>query len=80
MRPLPADPLAFHALVISAFCDDIASGKGWERTNALREVSISLGECRSGTALSSADADRAPTGLAPPGFNRISQRESKRER
>ena len=40
MRPLPADPLAFHALVISAFCDDIASGKGWERTNALREVSI----------------------------------------
>jgi hypothetical protein len=46
MKPLPSDPFAFQARVMSAFCDDlfdIASGKSasCERTNALRQVSIS---------------------------------------
>ena len=46
MKPLPSDPLAFQARVMSAFCDDLfdmAAGRSsrCERTNALRQVSIS---------------------------------------
>jgi hypothetical protein len=45
VKPLPADPLAFQARIIGAFCDDLfdmAAGKSssCERTNALRQVSI----------------------------------------
>ena len=49
MKELPRDPYAFQARVFGALCDDlfdIASGKSakCERTNAIRQVSISTRE------------------------------------
>lgn len=46
MRPLPRDPFAFQARIFNALCNDLydmAAGKSnsCERTNALRQVSIS---------------------------------------
>jgi len=48
MRPPPADPLAFQARVMAAFCADLSSPAfrrdGFTRTNALRAVSIATKE------------------------------------
>lgn len=48
MNPIPRDPFAFKARVMSAFCDDLfdmAAGKATrcERTDVLRELSRSTG-------------------------------------
>jgi hypothetical protein len=39
MKPLPTDPLAFRDRVFDALCNDLAEGKGVERTEALRHIS-----------------------------------------
>jgi hypothetical protein len=39
MKTLPTDPFSFRDRVFDALCNDLAEGKGVERTEALRHIS-----------------------------------------